>query len=334
MTPSIVFVHLNKKIPLYFRLNLLATRKNFPESKIILIHNQDRNQFLRKDIVQFRYTKSVLARDIERGLNHPKDFRENFWFASIARFDAIHSFMNENPGSVIHVESDVILSRDFPVFEFADPEFSIAYPVVADNRGVASTVYLKDADTSLDLTEFSLRAVNLNPMTTDMEILAQFTVEPKNQFYFLPFGPGDKLNYKDHNHLVNQSKRVPIEGVVDGNDIGVYLFGTDPRNTRGFSSLGTSIPGNYANIKAWHFAYNKERKFISLIDSGIEIPVYSIHATCKNKLLFFSFTRSVMIRIFIWSRRGNINKLFYPGAFLNLGLQKILKIFKGQKSVT
>lgn len=329
MNPTLVFVHLNTKIPLYLRLNLLSTQRNLPACKVVLIHNQDRSYLLPKNIVQYRYTKSELARDIESGLDHPKDFRENFWFASIARFDAIHVYMKENPESVIHVESDVILSRDFPIHEFVHPDFSIAYPVVADNRGVASTVYLKNAETSQDLVNYSLNAVNMNPRTTDMEILAQYKNITKNDFRFLPYGPSEKKNYNNHDFLLNQSKKVSIEGVVDGNDIGVYLFGSDPRNTRGISFLGRNIPGNYANIKQWKFLYDDKRKFISINNSGVEIPIYSIHATCKNRYLFFAFTRTLMIRIFLWRSKSNLTKLFYPGVFINLGLRKILRIFKG-----
>lgn len=334
MNPRIVFVHLNNRIPLYLRFNLLSTLNKFPHCDVVLIHNQKKNFFLPKSIIQYSYTKTRIAQDIENLLTHPKDFRENFWFAAIVRFDAMLSFMNESNGPLIHVESDVILSSDFPISSFTETEYSIAYPVVADNRGVASTVFLRDLATATDLVEFSLSAVNENPMTTDMEILAKYRHESKFQFKYLPFAPSGKLNYLKHDAVLNQSNRVSIDGIIDGNDIGVYLFGSDPRNTKGASFLGRNILGNYANPKNWKYVYNKERRFLSILESGIETPVYSIHATCKNKLLFLSFSRSLVIRLFIRRRENNIERIFYPGVFITLGIQKLIKIMKIQKSVS
>ena len=329
MTPAIVFVHLNSRIPIYLRLNLLSTLKNFPKNRVVLIHNQKKNFCLPNSITQFSYSQSELASNIERMLNHPHGFRRNFWFASIARFDAIRSFMSEDQGPIIHVESDVILSSDFPISTFEDADFSIAYPVVADQRGVASTVYVRDLATATNLTRFCLSAVKTDPNTTDMEILAKYKSEPKQGFRYLPFGPGGRDNYIEYEPVANQSVAASIDGVIDGNDIGVNLFGTDPRNTRGVSFLGRNIVGNYADTKNWKMVYSNKRKFISLLELGIEIPVYTLHATCKNKFLFFSVTRSIMMRIFIWRRVNNRKKLFYPGAVLHLGIQKILRIVNG-----
>jgi hypothetical protein len=311
------------------RLNILSTFKNFPKHRVVLIHNQKKNFFLPKNIIQYSYTQSELASDIEKTLNHPHFFRRNFWFASIARFDAIRSFMTENQGPIIHVESDVILSSDFPISTFEDADFSIAYPVVADQRGVASTVYVRDLATATNLTRFCLSAVKTDPKTTDMEILAEYKSEPKQDFRYLPFGPGGRDNYIEYEPVANQSDAASIDGVIDGNDIGVNLFGTDPRNTRGFSFLGQNIVGNYADTKNWKMVYSKKRKFISLLELGIEVPVYTLHATCKNKFLFFSLTRSIMMRIFLWRRVTNHKKVFYPGIVLHLAIQKILRIVKG-----
>lgn len=334
MTPVIVFVHLNSKIPIYLRLNLLSTSKNFPKNRVVLIHNQEKNFCLPKNICQFSYTPSETAKDIEGRLIHPQSFRRNFWFASIARFDAIRSYMNENQGPIIHVESDVILSSDFPISAFIDADFSIAYPVVAENRGVASTVYVRDVATATALITYSLRAVTINPKTTDMEILAQYKSESKENFKYLPFGPGGQENYIEYGPVADQSVAASIDGVIDGNDIGVSLFGSDPRNTRGLSFLGRNIVGNYANPKNWKMIYSKKRKFISLIEFGIETPVYTLHATCKNKFLFFSPTRSLMMRIFIWRRVNNHKKVFYPGTIFYLGIHKLLKLTKVQKRVS
>lgn len=298
--PTLVFVHLNSKIPTYLKLNLNATAKIFPDQKIVLIHNQDKLKIPNVKIATFQYHGSGKAKIIEKNLNHPREFRNNFWFSSIARFDALKSYIESSGESILHIESDVLLSPDFPISKFNNSEMRVSYPVVAPNRGVASTVYLSDLDSASRFIDFAVAYCSEKATATDMEILAEYALLNSNSVARLPFGPTAKSFYHPENLPINadelQDQLDFFGGIFDGNDIGVYLFGSDPRNNRGLAMVGKPIPGNFADIKKWKIEYDTLRKFASINEGEISIPVYSLHATSKELFIFWNVTRSLMIK--------------------------------------
>lgn len=333
--PTLVFVHLNSRIPTYLKLNLNATAKLFPNQKIVLIHNQDKLRTPNLRIATFQYRGSTNATNIEKNLNHPREFRNNFWFSSIARFDALKSYIEWSGESILHIESDVILSSDFPISSFGELEMRVAYPVVATNRGVASTVYLSDLESASMLIDFAVTYSSDKASATDMEILAEFAHSHSNSVARLPFGPTAKSSYHPENFPTNldefQNQLDFFGGIFDGNDIGVYLFGSDPRNNRGFTMVGKPIPGNFADINKWKIEYEPSRKFASINEGEISIPIYSLHATSKELSIFWNVTRSYMIK------RQVRKQIKFPYKKLNfliityMASQKIFKILKFKK---
>jgi hypothetical protein len=97
-------------------MNLRRTRRLFPARKIILISNQ--KQLLPKGVSIFLYNPGATWNQIEVSLAHPKDYRNNFWMTSMARFLALVEYQEVVGKEMIHIESDVILSRDFPFEKF------------------------------------------------------------------------------------------------------------------------------------------------------------------------------------------------------------------------
>lgn len=332
MLTTIVFVHLNSPLPLYLRFNIISTIKKFPDAKVVLIHNNKKRLYIHSNLWYFEYQPGEISLSIENLLNHPKDFRNNFWFSAIQRFDAIRSYLAEFNESILHLESDVIISKDFPLEKFKLGEMKIAYPIVADNRGVASSVFISDLETSEKLVQFAQATVSVNSNTTDMEILAGFYEKNQDMIIPLAFGPDKATGYGEGFVL---EKVLPafemFRGVFDGNDVGVYLFGTDPRNARGVSFLGTSIQGNYAKVSSWDFKFDHSRQFISLELDDALVPVFSVHATSKQLTLFFHYTQKHVIRRNL--RKGNCfgKKKFFPLVMLKMVSRKIFKLLKVQE---
>lgn len=333
--PTIVFVHLNSKIPTYLKLNIRATSKLFPNQKIVLIHNQAEAFSFHSKVLAFKYNESVNANQIARDLNHPREFRNNFWYSSIARFDALKSYIEFSGESVLHVESDILLSKDFPMSAFACSEMRISYPVVAPNRGVASTLYIADLQIADKFVQFAVEYCNQRSSATDMEILADFAISSTHPVEKLPHAPADHNYFRPRNSSADDDESSKwIEyfgGIFDGNDIGVYLFGSDPRNNRGLATLGNSIPGNYVDITQWKIHYDETRKFASINSNGVVIPIFSLHATSKEIFLFWKFTRNYIMK----KRLANQAKFPYKKlntlVFINMARQKILKSLKFEK---
>lgn len=330
--PTLVFVHLNSQIPLYLKLNLDATSELFPNHKIVLVHNQVNLRFKHPHVSTYIYKGSTDATNIEANLKHPRGFRKNFWFTSIARFDALREYMEIYRESILHVESDILLSKDFPVSKFCNFKYELAYPVVALNRGVASTVYIANSKSASRFVKYATESCLRNPLATDMEILANFALQNESYVHQLAFSPLGKssfhaLNFPPGLSALSQSLEY-FGGIFDGNDLGVYLFGFDPRNTKAISYIGTSIPGNYANIQEWKMKYDDSRLFVSVLDSGILIPVFSLHATSKNPLLFWKITRGRMIRRGIRLQHKNPRRKLNLIVLIMMSFRKLLKTLK------
>lgn len=329
MLPTIVFVHLNSPLPLYLKLNIVSTIKKFPNAKVVLIRNDKKSQGIHPDLWHFEYQSGEVSLSIENSLGHPKDFRNNFWFSAIQRFDALRLYIEKTEEPILHLESDVIISKDFPLEKFAKNKMKIAYPVVANNRGVASSVFISDLETAEKLIQFAEGSCLVNSHTSDMEILASFFEMNQEEAFLLAFGP-NSLNAYDEN--IPLAKVLPsfviFSGIFDGNDIGVFLFGTDPRNAKGVSYVRTSILGNYARVKEWNFKFDKLRKFINLEFEGQEYPIYSVHATNKQLTLFHYATQNFIIQKYLRRKIHVAGRVFFPLVTLTMLVRKMIKLWK------
>ena len=326
---TIVFVHLNNQIPLYLRMNIYFFLEKFPQRKIVLIHNQNRQNWTPKRLEQYRYQGSIEVFEIEKLLGHPKEFRGNFWYTSIARFDALKEYIEKTGESIIHIESDVIVSTDFPFEKFDSLRASISYPIVAKNRGVASTLYIRDLNSAKLLVGSALECVQANSNTTDMEILSYHEKIFNHQVTRLAFAPANRKYFHPSASSPNFTQlKTSINhfgGVFDGNDIGVYLFGTDPRNRRGFSLLRSEISNNFASPKSWEFIFDRDRNFLSLMVEESVLPIYSVHVTCKQILVFWQFSRVRTIRKRIRNQLNPSQNIFYPSIFCAMGISRLFR---------
>jgi hypothetical protein len=326
---TIVFVHLNGQIPRYLRLNIQSLLNKFPERKIVLIHNQAILNWAPKRLWQHRYLGSREISKIENLLGHPRNFRKNFWFTSIARFDAIRDYIQITDESVIHIESDVIISTDFPFERFESLKEPISYPIVASNRGVASTLFIRDLVSANLLISSALQCVQVDGSTSDMEILSFHEKSFSRQVSRLAFAPPAQSSFHDSNPCPNLDQlRQSIEhfeGIFDGNDVGVFLFGTDPRNHRGLSLLRSEISNNYASPKNWVFIFDRNRKFVSIrTEEGI-LPIYSIHATCKQLFLFWEFSRIQIIKKRVRDQLKPPKNIFFPSIFSAMAIARLFQ---------
>jgi len=268
-------------------MNLRRTRKLFPEKEIVLITNQ--KQLLPIGIKTFYYNPGSTWHKIEMSLTHPKNYRNNFWLTSMTRFLAIMEYQSSRDSQILHIESDVIISRDFPFNKFETLDESIGFPVISDERGVASVLYLRDTASSKKLLDTLLSEIEINSFTSDMLILGKLYHRSKT-VCALPIGPEGIHKYRDFTASTIQQQwekgRRHFGGIFDGADVGIYFFGTDPRNARGQSFLQRGIPSEYGNPKEWSLHYSDERNFVDILSDDVEIPLFCLHITSKQLAMF------------------------------------------------
>jgi len=178
--------------------------------------------------------------------------------------------------------------------------------------------------------------VERNSFTTDMLILRSLYDGLQGGVQVLPTGPdvsdsfnGTKSDETVHN--IRESLKL-VGGIIDGLDIGYFLFGEDPRNHRGKRFLRTILPDYYLNPKFLKFSYSHSRKFINISTSSGEIPIYSLHIHSKDLRLFdLNLCQKVMKRA-VKNSTYPIAFDFLPATFLSsisVSLYRKFRIIRG-----
>jgi len=299
---DIVFVHLNTLLPNYLEKNLIRTRCIFPDQNIVLISNT-----MQKSIPGI--TKCILSEpqeslDLRKILSHPVEFRKNFWHSSIARFAYLLAYQKQVNRRILHFESDVLISKDFPLSKILQiPTNKIAFPILAKERGVASVFYSGGAKTLKEFVSFSISHAMNNPLTTDMLVLREFYNNFPEFVKVLPAGPGNVEFYSNDINSDIFPKIIEglseFQGVFDGTDIGFYLFGTNPWNRRGVSVLHQEVADTYTIMSRFKFEYNGARNFVDVISDNEKIPIYNLHITSKRDSLFECKNLEVKVNKFL-----------------------------------
>ena len=233
---NLVFVHLNTALPKYLILNIKAHIAKFPDHKITLIHNKEVKVPKIEKLETYLYSPDEEWNLLEQLYSHSKDFRGNFWLTSTARFFALQSYAGIFDKELLHLESDVVLARDFPFEKFSSIREGIAYPLISQERGVASVLYLRNKFYADILTSIVIPEARRDSKTTEMLMLRKLYNSNLQHIRVLPIGPRDQSAYAGISSELWQQLQLSFdtfEGCFDGVDIGQFFFGTDPRNRRG-----------------------------------------------------------------------------------------------------
>jgi hypothetical protein len=152
-------------------LNLKRTISLFPLHEVHLITDQDVTKIKINNLAVSKYHPSDNWINLEKLLQHPKIFRNNFWFTSLARFIAIAEFVKTHDEAMIHIESDVIISEDFPLKVFSKLNVDFSFPVVNSDQAIASCLFIGNSRAADELIRITLESAIENNLTADMYIL-------------------------------------------------------------------------------------------------------------------------------------------------------------------
>jgi hypothetical protein len=321
---DIVFVHLNTPIPIYLKHNLIHTKNIFPKEKIILISNLDQKPI--PGVTLKILDEPKYSRHLSEILSHPKEFRQNFWHSSIARFIYILSYQKKIKRRILHLESDVLVARDFPLLKFADMSVNkIAFPILAKKRGVASVFYSGSQKALEKFVSFSISEALKNSRTTDMIVLRNYFNIYPSAVKLLPAGPNRKEYYSNAilNDIFPEIQRgiLEFEGIFDGSDLGIYFFGTNPWNKRGITILQKEIPETYTKMTKFKIEFNSSRDFFDLIIHDHKIPIYNMHITSKREKFFMGEKLQEYSEKFINAQ--GIKSELIPKIFIGIVLNKL-----------
>jgi hypothetical protein len=231
-------------------------------------------------------------------------------------------FSKHYAGEFLHVESDVVLAKDFPFEAFSRGPLDIYFPVVSTDLGIASTIYFRDAHTAKALAQYSVKSVFESSSTTDMHILRGFLEENPTLCGVLPSAPPILRVYSSEmpsplfQEISNQYSY--FLGIFDGIDYGKFLFGHDPRNRRGWKYIRKNDIENYINVRASRYVFNESREFPDLlVDTENDIfPFYSLHIHAKNLKVFNIKSSSRTIRKYVAKSHLDESDVFSLSIFL------------------
>ena len=329
----ILFCHFRTPLPTHLILNIKRTIGLFPDQNIYLLTDQSRESIKIKNLKVQQYIPSEDWLELESLLKHPKEFRDNFWFTSLSRFIAISEFSEKLNTEILHLESDVIISSDFPFQQLISGRYLFQFPIVNDLLAIASILYIKNFKAAKYLASLVMDTARNDRKTTDMHILRILSQNSNADFRMLPTSPSNKNVTPNAGRkflMANDKALQFFHGVFDGFDIGRYLFGIDPRNGRGISKIRQPDNSVYLDARKLHFIIDKNRDFPYIYDpiTNIKYPIFSLHIHSKNIKLFKIISSKKIIDKAVKNSIKEPASVFYPKIFVRsafLSLKRRLK---------
>ena len=224
-------------------------------------------------------------------------FRNGFWRYSLERLFALTQHHIDFPNdSLLHIESYVLPLTNFPFHSFETLE-KLAWLRVDSRRDVAAIVYSPKVATSSWLSEKMRSVISLSVETDDMRVLGEISSKEPQHVEILPSLPHQTSNLRNQSLNVSQEDLIAasshfskFDGVFDPAGIGIWLTGTEPRNSFGFTTKFKSklnTPGNdFIDPENVQYSFDDAGR-LSFQSGRESIEIYSLHIHSKN-LKYFS----------------------------------------------
>ena len=321
---DLVFAHFNTKLPRHLELNLERTLCLFPASNVHLLTDQNVGYLSRTRLQIHHLSQDNRWNELNSSLIHPKDFRGNFWLTSLARFFALADFAEIQRKPFLHIESDVLISNDFPFETLNKLNYDLAFPIVNNFQAIASTLYIRNHSAAELLANYSLECSREDSSTTDMLVLYNFMNKFPDVATILPsaFSESGNLKALSCSQKVIDSEEY-FKAAFDGFDFGRFLFGDDPRNARGFSILRKKDPNSFLDVGNLKLVTTKNRTFpsVHVKSNGDLIPLHSLHIHSKNLSLFRIEEGTDLIKLAVDNASLPPQKIFVFTVFCRSAMQ-------------
>ena len=329
---NLVFVYLGRKIPKYVLDNFRMTVENFPSHSCFFVSD---NSIMKSKIESaggkfFLISNPAATWKIDQNsMGYSPAFRDGFWYKTLARIYALERFALTHDEPFLHIESDVILSVNFPFSRFLTIQSQLAYPLTTVDQGVASTLFVKNHKAISSLLKFSEREISQNNMATDVTILGSYH-QGNSDVMILPTAiPGTGMfteNTSLHNQQLVSNNFDVFSGIFDASTWGQFILGEDERNSLGFRRIGHIQ--NHHLVNPANYPFEVLDDFISIRFFEKQIPIFALHVHCKDRRAFRAKTLKVILNENICQIRiGELSK-FHLRTFLILapGLLRYLLV--------
>ena len=327
---KIALVYLGNTLPRYVIDNLNYLKDVVPSGSLIFI-SEDNKSLEKVARIGIETWKCSDPNDswnkVKAKLSHPEAFRNGFWFKTTARFFAISEYMQNTGESVLQIEADVWIAKNFPFTKFMDIRDKIAYPLESMTTGAASILWIPNLELMQMLIEFAEIEFSKDGHSTDMTILGKFSIEKPRVTYVLPSVLSNNQNTKNNLSEVSddaESQGVKFDGLFDPLTYGLYLLGIDARNSRGYKILFSRPSAHIVPAETYNYSFEED---ILHVESRRKekLPLYCLHVHSKDRSIFNNRHRaSTLIKRIEQSQYG-VRKEFEMIIFLKQGIHFLKK---------
>jgi hypothetical protein len=314
---QIVFVHLGNYKAKHLWTNIKYLQRLFPEIKIsVIVDNLSHSRTIKRlNCDAFFFERNNVVNKYLINLYYDKDFRGGFWKYTIERFIALNQWHQANLNQkFLHLESDNLLLGTFPWKKFDQIE-TLAW--LRHNHYMDSGAIFfspSPVETSWLVNEI-FNQINKNSLTNDMYILNNISKLYPKKVLLLPSYNLDWLNSNHFNEprdVANDNKVKEFCGIFDPAAIGVWLTGSDPRNSLGWIKRYKNHFAPTLNSSQLSFTF--ENRILVGSGSNISEVIHNLHIHSKQKILFSRISHLFLKFYVITSSNQHIVNIYNPFA--------------------
>lgn len=275
----LIFVHLGTSEAPHLWLNIRKISSDFPHIPITLLltHRFPESSRFKKIANIEILDEDNLSESVNFELSHDLDFRNGFWKYTLLRFQAIADWHQNNPDqAVLHVESDVLLTPNFPFEKFTNLQ-KLYWANVNDSHDAPTLLYFPNKHSSKWLAKQILDEIRDANHLTDMTVLYKIRTKNIDTISLLPTIPQENRN--------GTQNETNFGGIFDAARVGMWLTGQDPRNHLGCLIRHHSLLDSEVNPKDWIFRSDRYGNLSGSCD-GNSFPIFNLHVHSKRRSLF------------------------------------------------
>lgn len=314
-------IHLGEEDAPHLWANLAYLGKTFENIECVLILDSARFMGHAKSlgIKTHFYTRDQAANDLFSRTENSFDyeFRNGFWRFSLERLFAFVQFHSTISRPLLHIESDILLFKNFPWSQFSALEI-MGWQSLGPNSDVASILFSPISEFSEIFGSRILSLIEEDQSHTDMTVLAKLRHKFESEYLTIPSAPlvcENVFNEYPSEEKVRISQLARIfGGYFDSAPLGMWNIGQDPRNNYGFSVRFKKMP--YSILDPSKIDIQFDESGSSLIDQFGNY-IYSLHVHSKN-LTLFDVENIEVIQLLLFGRLQGKKHLFHRAMFVKL----------------
>jgi hypothetical protein len=314
-------IHLGEEDAPHLWANLVYLGKTFADIEFILILDSSRfiDHAKSLSIRTHLYIRDEAVDDLfsRAENNFDYEFRNGFWRYSLERLFAFVQFHSTISSPLLHIESDILLFKNFPWSQFSALE-NMGWQSLGPNSDVASILFSPTPDSSEIFGSRILSLIEEDHSLTDMTVLAKLRHKFELDYLTIPSAPPTDENVFNEYHL-EETVRISelasdFGGYFDSAPLGMWNFGQDARNHYGFSVRFKRMPESILDPSRIDLQFDKSgTKLIDQFGSYI----YSLHIHSKD-LSLFDVENVEVVRLYLFGRIRYRKHIFHKAMFVRL----------------